>query len=196
MDALMPSKLPLLVLLLFASLLLAGTAQAVPASSTAVPFALEEELEFEEEEGEDEARIGECEEAEGEFAEGELTLDEVEQICSEEEERQKTASAGSAAPEECLLRSTHAHAVTNEKRNQLKLTLGYTTYEPTKATIQLHSGPTPIGSFKRYLGRSGVLRFTNKLNEKQGRQRVHVVIEIPSVRSAGCPSRRLVLFPR
>jgi hypothetical protein len=197
MDASMPSKLPLLVLLLFASLLLAGTARAAPNGSTVVPFALEEELEFE---GEEEAEVEEvdaCATAAGELAEGELTPEEVGEICAEEASESKGKKTGphSAAGEECILRSTHASAAVDDESNKLKLTLGYTAYEPTKATILLRSGSIRVGSFKRHLGRSGVLRFTKTLGEKQGRKQVLVDIQLPSVRSAGCPSRRLVLFP-
>jgi hypothetical protein len=198
MDAPMPSKLPLLVLLLLASLLLAGTARAVPASSAAAPLALEEELDFEVEEEAEVEEASACEAAEIEFSEGELGLEEAGEICEEEAEEsgQKKAGRLALAPEECLLRSAHARAAVNDRSNKLKLTLGYTTYEPIKATIQLRSGSTRIGSFKRHLGRSGVLRFTKAVAEKQSHKRVFVEIDLPSVEQAGCPSRRLALFPR
>jgi hypothetical protein len=173
---------------LLLSMLLLGvkSAQASPGPAV-VPLAFEEELEFEEE-AEGEFAGEECEIAEEEAAEGELSKAEADEICAEA--KGETGAASSAG--ECPIHSAIAHASTHHGR--LKLTLGYTTNDPIKATIQLRSGPTELGTFKRHLGKSGVLRITKKMGNAHGRIVVH--IQLPPAERAGCPSRRLVLFPR
>jgi hypothetical protein len=113
-------------------------------------------------------------------------------ICEEEVEAEE-AEAEASYPEECVLRSAKAHAVLRKSR--LKLTIGYTTSEPTKATIILHYGATKLSSFKRHLRRSGVLRVTKQLKGTQGSTRLPVRVQL-STEGTGCPSRRLVLFPK
>lgn len=182
MDAPMPSKLPILVVLLLASLLLAAnTAHGVPGDPSAVPSAVEEDLEFEleDEETEGAEESSECDEAEEEFEEGELGGNEVEAICDEGNDRKRAAS-GSAPPEECLLKSTHVRAVANDEGDKLKLTLGYTTYEPANATVEIHRGSTRIGTVHRHLGRTGVLRITERLGKKPAAKKIVVRIRIPS----------------
>lgn len=143
----------------------AGAATADPPPLPSAAFA-EEEYEGEaEDEGEDE--------------EGE-EFDEEEQ-----EEAQPLPS------DVCPLRSASAHAST--KRDKLKLTIGYSTNEPFTAAIQLRKGAIGIETFKRHLGKSGVLRFAEDLGKGSGKLSVH--FKLPPG-SAGCPSRRLVLFPR
>jgi hypothetical protein len=180
--------------LILATLLLGvKSAQADSTLPEIVPLAFEEEFELEEdEEAEAEFAAEECEIAEEEAAEGELSKAEANEICKEAEDRGKTAGSSSAASE-CPLHSDSAHAATVHDR--LKLTLGYTTNTPVKATIQIRSGATNVGSYKRHLSKSGVLRFTEKLTERQQGNRISVQIKLPPG-SAGCPSRRLVLFPR
>lgn len=114
----------------------------------------------------------EIEEAECLEAESE---EEIEAACEEEEE-----------VEACPLRSAHAHLA--ERHGQLKLTIGYTTNQPTPALIKVQNGNTK--TFKRQLNRSGVLRLT----EHAGKPHTKVVVDIAAVGWAGCPSRRLVLF--
>jgi hypothetical protein len=178
--------------LILASLLLGiRSAQAAVPALGPVPLAFEEEFGFEEED-EDEFAEEECEIAEEELKEGELSAADANAICKEAEGEGETAGPSSAATAECPIHSATAHAATLHD-NRLKLTLGYTTNTPVNATIQLRKGSTKIGSFKRHLAKSGVLRFTDQMGKEHGRLAVR--IKLPPG-SAGCPSRRLVLFPR
>ncbi len=113
----------------------------------------------------------------------ELDPEEAAEFCSEEEDE---AEAEEAEP--CPLRSASARATT--RHNRLKITIGYTTFEPTPAQIKLKSGSHRLGTFKRHLGRSGVLRFT-----RPARKKLKLVVQIKPLGESGCPSRRLVLFP-
>ncbi len=185
----MPSTLRLLTvpLALAALLFVASTSQADSPIPDIDPLAFEEEFEIEDE---GEFELEECEAAEEEFEEGVIAAAEVDIFCEADGGASAAADKGKSA---CALRSAKARAV--EKRNKLKVTVGYTTSEPLKATIQIRQGKTTIGSFKRRLGKSGVLRFTEKLSEKLAGKRTVVKFKLPSG-SAGCPSRRLVLFPR
>src|SRR5262249_25666861 len=97
--------------------------------------------------------------------------DEVEEIGCELEE-EVLEEAGLCEEEEsgssgggCPLRSAHGHAATLHDR--LKVTVGYTSSEPIAAKIQIQGGAHPE-TFKRHLGKSGVLRFTEKLGEQHG----------------------------
>jgi hypothetical protein len=170
--------------LVLAGLLLGvKSVQATGPPPSLTPFAFEEEgeeelaLEEEEEEdgGDEEAEAefaeAECEIAEEEAAEGEITQADAEALCKE---AQDFARAGpSSTAERCPIRSTRAHA--SLRRHRLKLTIGYTTTDPTKATIQIRK----VGTFKRQLGRSGVIRITKKLGKKQP-GRVVISIKAPS----------------
>ncbi|HYP56588.1 MAG TPA: hypothetical protein VEQ41_09880 [Solirubrobacterales bacterium] len=123
---------------------------------------------------------------------------ELDPICeaeAEAEEAEEAEEAGAAAtgPPECLLRSAKAHAAL--EKDKLKLTIGYTTSEPTKATIEVRYGATKLGPLKRHLRRSGVLRVTKKLKDNRGGERSRLRIELDT-EGVGCPSRRLVLFPK
>lgn len=109
-----------------------------------------------------------------------------------EEEEWEEEEAEPFPGDECPLRTARAHAST--KRDKLKLTIGYTTNEPFSARITIQRGPVQISSVRRYLGHSGVLRLSEKLDEHGGKKIVANIAA--SDRSAGCPSRRLVLFPR
>lgn len=175
--------------LLLAGLLLAvKTAHADPAGPAVAPPAFEEGLELEEEAEADPG--AECTEATAEFEAGELDEEDFEEICEgEDEDEARAKGSGALAPEECVLRSAHAHAVTSGKSNKLKLTIGYTTFEPVAATIEVGH----VTTLHRHLGRSGVLRLVRPLH--QHLDRLVVDIRIPSVERAGCPSRRLVLSP-
>jgi hypothetical protein len=198
MDAPMPSKLQLLAVPLVLALMLfaVSAAHAALPGPSVTPLAFEEELEGQEEgeEGEAEFEEGACEEAEEEFDEGELSAGEVKEICEEEaaERRKKAASPGAVAPEECILRSAHGQAVTPGKGDKLKLTIGYTTYEPAAASLTIGH----LGTVHRHLGRSGVLRLVEDLHGHDSPKHLSVQIDIPSAKSAGCPFRRLALSPR
>ncbi|HEU4904501.1 MAG TPA: hypothetical protein VFT19_00065 [Solirubrobacterales bacterium] len=186
----------ILPLILATALLGVKSTQAAPHGPTAVPFAFEdleeEELDLEEEESieeESEAEFAEaeCEIAEEEAEEGEITQAEANALCKEV---QDFADAGrSSAAEKCPIRSARAHV--SVRRNRLKLTIGYTTSSPVSAAIQIRK----LGTFKRHLGKSGVLRFTRRINRKLSKRQLKIRFRLSSG-SAGCPSRRLVLFPR
>ncbi len=195
-----------LPLVLAALLLGVKSAQAASPPPGVVPFAFEEGFEFEaeaSEEGEDEAEENEaefaeaeCEIAAEEAAEGEISDAEAKAICKEAEEfvgetkAGNSSSSASAAAAECPIRSAGAHASTHH--GKLKLTLGYTTNSPVTVVIQLRGRLK--ASFKRHLGRSGVLRFTRKAPKK--RRPITVRIKLPRGERAACPSRRLVLLAR
>ncbi len=188
-------RLPVLVVLLaLSSLLLTGAAHAAPLVQGTTPLAFEEELAAEEDEGEGESEEGACEEAEEGFDEGELSTAEVKEVCDEEvaERRKKTAGHGAPAAEECVLRSAHGAATTSGQGDKLKLTIGYTTYEPAAASLKIGR----LGTVHRHLGRSGVLRLVEDLHGRNDPKQLSVQIDIPSAKSAGCPFRRLVLSPR
>lgn len=201
----MPTRLPLLrlpilvVLLALSGLLWAGAARAAQIVPGTTPLVFEEELAAEEDgeetEGEDdELEEGACEEAEEEFDEGELGAGEVKEICEEEaaERRKKAANPGTVAPEECILRSAHGQAVTSRNGDKLKLTIGYTTYEPVAAMLKIGH----LDTVHRHLGRSGVLRLVEDLHGHDGPKHLSVQIDIAPAKSAGCPFRRLLLSPR
>lgn len=179
----------ILPLVLAALLLGVKSAQAAPLESEPASSAFEEEIELEEEDEGDFVEE-ECGVAREEFEEGELTKPESDAICKEAKEAAREATSGprSTPSGECPIHSATAHSSVHNDR--LKLTIGYTTNTPVTASIQVHG----IGTFKRHLGKSGVLRFSKKLsNETHGRTVVR--FKLPASESAGCPSRRLVLFP-
>jgi hypothetical protein len=187
----MPSTLRLLTvpLALAVLLLTVSTTHAAPPLPGFAPLALEDEFEEELEAAEEGKFVeGECEIAEEELEEGVLTPGDVEALCAEAEAG--TGAASSAG--KCPLRSTNGHAAI--KGNKLKLTIGYTAFEPVNATIEVRNGSIQ-GAYKRHLGHSGVLRFTKPLRGKKPKKRTEVHIKLMKG-GAGCPSRRLVLFPR
>lgn len=168
--------------ILLALFLLLFAVNAAPTAAVETPVGELPVLALEEEEPEAEAAAeeeGECEEAEEGF----------EEECEEVESEPR--SAGRKAAEDCLLRSARGHASVDPRSRKLKLTIGYTTYEPVKAKIKVGH----LATIQRHLGRSGVLRITKKLGATRGKRLV-VIIKLPSARNAGCPFRRLVLFPR
>ncbi len=189
-----------LPLALAALLLGVKSAQAASPPPGVVPFALEEEFEFEaeaSEESEDEAKEDEaefaeveCEIAAEEAAEGEISDAEAKAICKEAEEfvRESQAGPSSTAAGQCTLRSAHAHATLRHHR--LKLTVGYTSSSPTAATIEVHSGARRIASVHRKLGRSGVLRITKKLGRKRIKQ-VTISFKTPSCGALRTKSARV-----
>jgi hypothetical protein len=184
----MPNRLPLFfVLLLLSGLLLAAAgAHGASAGPGASASALEEEFEGleeeleEEEESEEEAIEAECEIAREEAAEGELGAGEVEEICAEVAAAGKKRGAGpdTVAPEECRLRSARAHAAVNAAGDQLKLTIGYTAYEPVAATVEVRKGSRRIATKSLRLGRSGVLRIVKDLGKAGTPKRVVVRLAV------------------
>jgi hypothetical protein len=174
------TKIRFLVLLVMALLLAAGTAHAAGPTPAGGATASEVEEEFEIiEEVEEEDPAAECAEGEVEFELGEIPLEELEEAC----EDASTESESSRCP----LRSAHAHATTND--DKLKVTLGYTAFEPFNAKLQLSPH---LGTLKRHLSRTGTLRFTKQLGKRSAHK---IVLQLRPVGVAGCPSPRLVLFP-
>jgi hypothetical protein len=163
---------PRLLTALIASLVAVVAIAAQPAAAADSPFAAPDlgplSAAFEEEEAEAESEDEGWDEEEWEEEEAEPLPD-----------------------DECPLRSAHAHAST--KHEKLKLTIGYTTNEPFNARITIQRGSVQLSSVRRHLGHSGVLRFSEKLDERGGKKIVTSIA--PADKSAGCPSRRLVLFP-
>lgn len=147
-------------------------------------------------EAESEVEEEECEEFELADLEGL-----IEEFCVEEEPEE----AEDGAPVECLLRTARARVVAYPTTDRMKLTVGYTTHEPTKATIELRRGPQKLVSTQRHLGRSGVIRLTKKLSDGQMRKveaadhvnvRVNVAGVPGSCKRLGSLSPRPVLSPR
>ena len=144
---------------------------SAPTSASASPPADDVGALFEE--GQEEGEEAEC------AFEEELFEDEDEGFCEEGE-------GESGAADECPLRSAHGHSATTHGR--LKITIGYTSFEPVLARVQIHAGG--VETFKRHLGRSGVLRFTQPLTRNDGGR---VLVRIDQIGRAGCPSRKLAL---
>lgn len=126
------------------------------------------------------------------FEEEEAEAESEDEGWEEEEWEEEEEEAEPSPSNTCPLRTARGHAAT--KSDTLKLTISYTTTEPFSARITIQRGSVQISSLKRHLGHSGTLRFTEKLGEQGGRKFVANIAA--SGRSAGCPSRRLVLFPR
>jgi hypothetical protein len=146
----------------------------------------------------------EAEEAEADAAEGEedeeaewCEEDGEEFECEDGEDQAAGKSEGSGSrpgsAAQCPLRSAKGTATL--ENHKLKLTIAYTTTEPTNAKLQLRYGVTQLGSVRRHLGRKGVLRVTKKLKSGPDNRHSRLRIELDT-EGAGCPSRRLVLFPK
>src|ERR1044072_255284 len=162
---------PALLAILAASQSAYALGDETPASSPDPGASLSEEVEFEDdcaESGEDE------EEEEAEDAE------EVEEECEAEAE-----DAGFSPAEDCYLRTARARVVAYPERNMLRLTLGYTTYTPARATVEYGAKSDPrLGTVRRQLGRSGVLRLSKHLGGKemaqvQASRRFTVTVHVP-----------------
>jgi hypothetical protein len=180
----MDGKIRIITLVLAMLLLSAGTAYAAGPAPAGSARASEAEEEFEViEEVEEEDPAEECAEARSEFAQGEIEQEELEAFC----EGVEGAGAGSSSAK-CPLRSAHAHAATNH--DMLKVTVGYTAFQPFDAKLQLSRH---LGTLKRHLGRSGVLRFTEQLPHRHPHE---LVLKVRPVGTVGCPSPQLVLFPK
>ncbi len=94
---------------------------------------------------------------ESEAEEGDL-FEVGEEECEAEEEEEEESI------EECPLRTARAHIVAYPNRDRLRLALGYTSYVPTRATVELRlrSGER-LGTASRHLGHSGVLRLSKHI---------------------------------
>jgi hypothetical protein len=170
---------PLLVLLA-ASLVLAGSAHAVviDAGVPGVPTVnLPEETEL----------IGAEEEDEWEEVDGEWD-DEDEWEDDEWEEWE----AGEEPPVECLLRSASAKATVPAKQDRLLLTISYSTYERTEATIDYRlrgaKGSLHLPQARQRLGERGVLHVTEPLSESEAERARAAKDFTVQIRIAGTPS--------
>ena len=102
-------------------------------------------------------------EAEEESEEVCIEGDEEDEFPEGEEECEADEEEGSSEGE-CFLRTARARIVAYPSHGQIRLTLGYTTYAPTRATVEyrVRNGER-LGAVNRRLGRSGVLRLSKHL---------------------------------
>ncbi len=137
-------------LILLAILATAGSAYALDeAEVTSDPVAeIEEEVESEDE----------CVEEDT----GEETSEATEEEC------EAAAEGTSFSPAEgCYLRTATARMVAYPGRGTMRLTVGYTTYAPARATVEYGTKSDPrLGTVSRRLGRSGVVRLSKHLSGK------------------------------
>jgi hypothetical protein len=152
----MPQIRLLLPLLLLVILMASQSAHALAdAEDPSLPLSVAIQLSEEEDESE-----GECVESEDEEAEG---AEETEEECEAEAE-----DAAFSPTEDCYLRTATARVVAYPDRKMMRLTLGYTTFTPTAATVEYGAKKDPhLGTVHRQLGRSGVLRLSKHLAGKQ-----------------------------
>lgn len=186
----MDRRLTLLTLMLPALLLAVCSAHAATPVPPATPLAVAGELEVGDEvpeEGEEELEESECEEATAEFKEGEVSGEERDEICHAEKEEKAKAERAAAAgilPEECVVRTFLPTAVAVASHSQLRLTIYYTAYEPTPATIDFGLGDSRLGTAKRQLGAQGVIHLRKHLGDSlsakvQAAHRIAVQISVP-----------------
>jgi hypothetical protein len=178
----MKRTLPLLAIL---GLLVAlvGAAAATAASTTARPTSAAADLalggpafEFEEEgeefeAGEEEFEFEECEGAQEEFedlAGEEGEEEEFEVAC--EDERNQGASKNApfvTAPVACQVRRAESTITALPATDQVRLTVRYRTYIPTRVTVALklrdRKGAVAIEHTTKHMGSKGVLHITTKL---------------------------------
>jgi hypothetical protein len=156
-------KLPLLLVLLLLSILLAATsahASLLPLGNQAAPFVAPED----EEEGEDEGEEGEDPDEEAQINRELCEWDE--EFCEEEGAPQRKAKEG-----ECLLKNASAALTANPGKRRLRLTVHYRTLKPTSVTVEASlqgpKGAVRLGTSHARFRRSGVYRDTFGLAEKQ-----------------------------
>jgi hypothetical protein len=176
----------LIPLLLLALLLGAAAARATPPAPGAVPVATEEaESEEGEEEGEEgESAEEECEEATEEFEEGEISREELDQGCERQRKRYEPGPGG-VLPEVCVVRSFDTSAVADPDKGTVELTLRYTTFEPTAATIEYGPHGMHLDIVRRHLGARGTIHLRQHASEAQmrklkGTRKLPVQIEVPT----------------
>jgi hypothetical protein len=181
----MKRYLPLLTILGLLVALSATTAAATAASSpssrpdqspaqlsfSGKPFETEEEGEEFETAGEEEFEFEECVGAQEEFEdldEEEGEEEEFEAAC--ETELAKGAPDGApfvTAPMVCMVRRAESTITAVPSTNQVRLTVHYKTYAPTRVTLSLKlrdkKGTVAIEHTTKHLGEKGVLHLTTKL---------------------------------
>jgi hypothetical protein len=139
------------------------------------------------------ASLGEEIELEEECVESDEDEDEEGEDSEEaEEECEAEADDTSFSPaEDCYLRTARARVVAFPDRNTMRLTLGYTTYTPTRATVEYGAKSDPrLGTVSRRLGRSGVVRLSKHLGDTEMAQlrasrRFTVTVHVPEA-PRGC----------
>jgi hypothetical protein len=165
-DAGAMRKLPLLLVLLLLSVLLAAaTAQAslLPGALEPAPgFLAEPEEESEAEEDEDD------EEAEDAAEEAEIERE----ICEEDPELcEEESGNGNGKGNPCLLRNAKASLIANPGKRRLRLSVHYRTSKPATVSVvtslQGPKGAVRLGTEHARFRRSGVYRETYALAEKQ-----------------------------
>lgn len=121
-----------------------------------------------------------------------VEADEEEEASEEPaEECEAEAEDTSFSPaEDCYLRTAQAHVVAYPSRHTIRLTLGYTTYTPAQATVEYSAKNHRLGTVTRKLGRSGVVRLSKHLGERemgqvQGSRRFIVTVHVPEA-PTGC----------
>jgi hypothetical protein len=180
-----PTRIAWIVLLVMGlglAALLLLTPKPVHAATVApgsTGFALLDDEAEEEFEGEADA-AEECFEGEEEFKAGEINKEERDEFCEE-------AGGGVILPEECLVRTFLPQLVATGSKAQL--TIRYTTYEPTKASVDYGLKGLHLGNEKIHLGQKGVLHLTKHLNDSQAAKalashKAKVQIRVPSAPSS------------
>ncbi|HMC49194.1 MAG TPA: hypothetical protein VKH20_00970 [Solirubrobacterales bacterium] len=152
-------RIRLFVPLLFLAILVTSqiTQALADTEEPSLPLGVAFQVSEEEDEGETE---GECVASDAEEVDG---SDEAEEECEAEAE-----DAGFSPAEDCYLRTATARVVAYPDREMMRLTLGYTTYTPAPATVEYGAKKDPhLGSVRRQLGRSGVLRLSKHLASGQ-----------------------------
>lgn len=162
-------------------ILLAILAVAQPATASEETGAAAAPFESTAEASEESELEEECVESSDDEGEDEEVA-EAEEECEDEDEE-----AGASAREDCLLRTAHARVVAYPTHNRIRLTLGYTTFSPTQATVEYGTGRgNRVDAVTRRLGRSGVVRLSKHLGDRamsqlSGSHRFTVTLHFPEV---------------
>jgi hypothetical protein len=97
--------------------------------------------------------------------EGEEAAEAAGEECEAEEE-EEAEEVGFSPAEDCYLRTARSHVVAYPQRGRVRLTLGYTTFESTPATVELNAGDGDrLAVVRRHLGRSGVIRLSRHIGD-------------------------------
>jgi hypothetical protein len=110
---------------------------------------------------------------------------------AEEECEDEAEEAGFSPAEDCYLRTARARVVAYPDRNTMQLTVDYTTYAPATAKVEYGAKSNPhLGTVRRQLGRSGVVRLSKHLGSSemarvQASRRFTVTVRVPDA-PGGC----------
>lgn len=173
---------PALLILLVASLGLGVAAHASPARPASLVDLLsppEEQL------GEDEEELEEIEWEEEEES---------------EEDEWEEWEEGEEPPVECLLRTASGRAVVPDEQDKLLLTIRYSAFEPTEATIDYRlrgaKGSLRLPQSRQRLGERGVLRIAEPLSPNEAERARAARDFTVQIRIAGTPKECLPLSVR